>query len=252
MSPARETHGQAGLADLTLGQDGPDGRAVVLGVDPVSDVQAVAVELRTRPVDQVRDLARDELLHVLVRAVVVGAVGDRRPHAEGAVPGADQQVGGRLRGAVGARRAVGRLLGEARRVVEGEVAVDLVGRDVVVADVILARRLEERVGALDVGAQEGLGVGDGVVVVALRRVVNDGVVPGDELDSVGGQARDVLRVARVGELVEHGHVHAGMVVDDMVHEVAADEAPAAGDDDVSGLGQDRTFLVSSCFSMPAE
>ncbi len=97
--------------------------------------------------------------------------------------------------------------------------------------------------------RNGLGVGDGVVVVALRRVVHDGVVPGDELvqesavadvphhelDAVLGQARDVLRVARVGELVEHGHVHAGVVVDDVVHEVAADEAAAAGDDDVSGL-----------------
>ena len=240
---------QVGLADAATGQDGPDGRAVVLGVDPVADVQAVAVELRAHPVDQVRDLARDELLHVLVRAVVVGAVGDRGPHAEGAVPGADQQVGGRLRGAVGARWAVGRLFREARRVVEGEVAVDLVGRDVVVADVILARRLEERVGALDVGPQERLRVGDGVVVVALRRVVDDGIVPGDELvqesaiadvahhefDAVLGQARDVLRVAGVGELVEDGHVQAGVVVDDVVHEVAADEAAASGDDDVGGL-----------------
>ena len=240
---------QVGLADAAAGQDGPDGRAVVLGVDPVTDVQAVAVELRAHPVDQIRDLARDELLHVLIRAVVVRAVGDRRPHAEGAVPRADQEVGARLRGAVGARRAVGRLLREARRVIEGEVAVDLVGRDVVVADAVLARRLEERVGAHDVGAQERLGVGDGVVVVALRRVVHDGVVPGDdaveklavadvphhELDTVLRQARDVLRVAGVGELVEHGHVHAGVPVDDVVHEVAADEAAASGDDDVLGL-----------------
>ena len=240
---------QVGLADAAAGQDGPDGRAVVLGVDPVTDVEAVAVKLRAHPVDQIRDLARDELLHVLVRAVVVGAVGDRRPHAEGAVPRADQEVGARLRGAVGAARAVRGLLGEARRVVEGEVAVDLVGRDVVVADAALARRLEERVGALDVGAQEGLRVGDGVVVVALRRVVHDRVVPRDqlvqesavtdvthhELDTVLRQARDVLRVAGVGELVEHGHVHAGAVVDDVVHEVAADETAPAGDDDVLGL-----------------
>ena len=30
-------------------------------------------------------------------------------------------------------------------------------------------------------------------------------------------------------------MHAGVVVDDMVHEVAADEAAPAGDDDVLGL-----------------
>ena len=158
-----------------------------------------------------------------------------------------------------------RLLREARRVVERQVAVDLVGRDVVVADAVLARRLEERVGALDVGAQERLGVRDGVVVVALRRVVHDGVVPGDdaveelsvadvphhELDAVLGQPSDVLRVAGVGELVEHGHVHAGVAVDDVVHEVAADEAAPTGDDDVLGLEgilrHDSPLLVTSIY-----
>ena len=68
---------------------------------------------------------------------------------------------------------------------------------------------------LDVGAQEGLGVGDGVVVVALGRVVHDRVVarddaveqPGvadvahDELHAVRRQAGDVLGVAGVGQLV---------------------------------------------------
>ena len=67
---------QVGLADAALRQDGPDGGAVVLGVDPVADVAPVAVELGADAVDEVRDLARDELLHVLVGAVVVGAVGD--------------------------------------------------------------------------------------------------------------------------------------------------------------------------------
>ena len=57
-----------------------------------------------------------------------------------------------------------------------------------------------------------------------------------ELDAVGGKARDVLAVARVGELVEHGHVHLGMLAHHMVHEIAADEAAAAGNDDVLGLG----------------
>ena len=34
------------------------------GVDPVADVAPVAIELGAYPVDEVRDLARDELLHV--------------------------------------------------------------------------------------------------------------------------------------------------------------------------------------------
>ena len=118
-----------------------------------------------------------------------------------------------------------------------------------VADTVLPHRLQQAEGALHVGAQERLGVGDGVVVVGLGGVVHDGVVAGDylveqlrvtdvshdELHAVGGQPRDVLRVAGVGQLVEDGDVHARVVVDHVVHEVAADEAAAARDDDVMGL-----------------
>jgi len=215
-------------------------------VDPVADVLALAVELGTDAVDDVRDLARDELLHVLVGSVVVGAVGDGRAQAVGAGPGADQHVGGRLGARVRAARVIRRLLGELRRVVERKVAVDLVGGDVVVADAVFADGLQQAEGSLDVGAQERLRVGDGVVVVGLRGIVDDRVVAGDdavqqlcvadvaddELDPILGQAGDVLGVAGVGQLVQDGDVDARVVVDHVVHEVAADEAAAARDDDV--------------------
>lgn len=237
---------EVGLPHAALGEDVPDGAGVVLGVDPVADVLALPVEFRLDPVDDVGDLPGDELLHVLVGAVVVGAVGDRGAKAVGAGPGADQHVGGRLGRAIGRGRPVGRLLGELRRVVERQVAVDLVGGDVVVADAVFADGLQQAEGALDVGAQERLGVRDGVVVVALCGVVHDGIVARDdpvqqlrvadvahdELHAVRGQPGDVLGVAGVGQLVQDGHVDARVVVHDVVHEVAADEAAAARDDDV--------------------
>ena len=237
---------EVGLPRAAAGQDVPDGRGVVLGVDPVADVLAAAVELGAHAVDDVRDLARDELLHVLVGSVVVGAVGDGRAQAVGAGPGADQHVGGRLGARVRAARVIRRLLGELRRVVERKVAVDLVGGDVVVADAVFADGLQQAEGSLDVGAQERLRVGDGVVVVGLRSIVDDRVVAGDDpieqlrvadvahdkLHAVGGQPRDVLGVAGVGQLVQDGDVDARVVVDHVVHEVAADEAAAARDDDV--------------------
>ncbi len=240
---------EVGLPHAAAGQDVPDGRGVVLGVDPVADVLAAAVELGADAVDDVGDLPGDELLHVLVGAVVVGAVGDRGTQAVGAGPGAHEHVGGRLGGAVRRGGPVGRLLGELGGVVERQVAVDLVGGDVVVADAVLPHGLQQAEGALHVGAQERLGIGDGVVVVALGGVVHDGVVAGDdavqklrvadvahdELHAVGGQPGDVLGVAGVGQLVQDGHVHVGVVVDHVVHEVAADEAAAARDDDVPGL-----------------
>ena len=240
---------EVGLPHAALGEDVPDGRGVVLGVDPVADVLAAAVELGAHAVDDVRDLPGDELLHVLVGAVVVGAVGDRGAQAVGAGPCAHEHVGAGLGRAVGRGRLVGRLLGELGGVVERQVAVDLVGGDVVVADAVLADGLQQAEGALNVGAQEGLGVGDGVVVVALGGVVHDGVVArddtvqqlgvadvaDDELHAVRGQPRDVLGVAGVGQLVQDGDVDVGVVLHHVVHEVAADEAAAARDDDVPGL-----------------
>ena len=237
---------EVGLPRAALREDVPDGRGVVLGVDPVADVLAAPVELGAHAVDDVGDLPGDELLHVLVGAVVVGAVGDRGAQTVGAGPCAHEHVGARLGRAVRRGRVVGRLLGELRRVVERQVAVDLVGGDVVVADAVLADGLQQAEGALHVGAQERLRVGDGVVVVALGGVVHDRVVAGDdpieqlgvadvahdELHAVGRQPRDVLGVAGVGQLVQDGHVHPGVVVDHVVHEVAADEAAAARDDDV--------------------
>ena len=237
---------EVGLPHAALGEDVPHRGAVVLGVDPVADVLALPVELGADAVDDVRDLPGDELLHVLVGAVVVGAVGDRGVQAVGAGPCAHEHVGTRLGGAIGARGLIRRLLGELGGVVEREVAVDLVGGDVVVADAVLADGLQQAEGALDVGAQEGLRVGNGVVVVGLGGVVHDGVVARDdaiqqrgvadvahdELHAVRRQPGDVLGVAGVGQLVQDGDVDVRVVVHDIVHEVAADEAAAARDDDV--------------------
>lgn len=241
---------EVGLPHAALREDVPDGAGVVLGVNPVADVLALSVELRLDPVDDVGDLPGDELLNVLVGAVVVGAVGDRGAQPVGAGPRAHEHVGGRLGARVRAARVIRRLLGELRRVVEREVAVDLVGGDVVVADAVLPHGLQQAEGALDVGAQERLRVRDGVVVVGLRSVVHDGVVarhqlieqPGvadvadDELDAVGRQPGDVLGVAGVGQLVQDGDVDARVVVHHVVDEVAADEAAAARDDDALNHG----------------
>ena len=126
-------------------------------MEPVADVLAAAVELRLDPVDDVGDLPGDELLHVLVGAVVVGAVGDRGAKAVGAGPGADQHVGGRLGARVRAARVIRRLLGELRRVVEREVAVDLVGGDVVVADAVFADGLQQAEGSSTLVRRNGSG-----------------------------------------------------------------------------------------------
>ena len=52
----------------------------------------------------------------------------------------------------------------------------------------------------------------------------------DELDPARGQPGDVLPPPHVGQLVQHGHMHAGMVPHHVPHEVRPDEAAAASGD----------------------
>ncbi|MBG9885718.1 hypothetical protein ABE10_03775 [Bacillus toyonensis] len=236
---------EIGLADASLVEDGEDSRGMVVRVDPVPDVLPRSIELRPDAPDHVRDLPWDELLHVLVRTVVVRAVRDGRPHAEGADPGSDEEVAARLGRGVRRRGVVRRLLGEPLRIVELEIAVDLVRGDVVEPAVVLPRGLQERVGADDVRVQERPWAVQRVVVVRFRGVVHDRVdlaeqtvhqlgvrdVALHEPHPVGGEAVQGGAVARVGESVEHRDRVVG-VRDDVVDEVRADEAGTAGHEQV--------------------
>ena len=83
---------EVSLSVATFGENFPHRGAVILSVNPVADVLAVSVELGTDSAQDVGDLARNELLHVLVGTVVVGAVGNRGAQTVGTGPGADEHV----------------------------------------------------------------------------------------------------------------------------------------------------------------
>ena len=237
---------QVRLADTALRQDRPHARTVILGVDPVAHVLALAVQLRTLPVQDVRDLTRDELLHMLERPVIVRAVRDRGMDAVRARPRAHQHVRRRLRRRIRAGRMVRGMLRELRRIVQCEVAVHLVRAHVMVADPVLAHRLQQTERALHVGPQERFRIRDGIVVVRLGRVMHDRVMPRHdpvqkvgvadvahhELHTILGKARDVLRIARVRELVQNGHMHVRMVLDHVMHEIRPDETTTTSHNDV--------------------
>ena len=171
----------------------------------------------------------------------------------GARPRAHQHVRCRLRARVRAGRMVRGGLGELRRIVQRQVAVHLVRAHVMVADAVLAHGLQQAERAFHVRLEERLGVRDAVVVVRLGRIMHDRVVARHdpveqlrvadvavhELDAVLRQARDVRDVARVGQSVQHGHVHVRMVVDHVMHEIRSDETAATGHDDV--LGSEKFF-----------
>ncbi len=190
----------------------------------------------------------DELLGVLAGAVVVGAVGRHHVQAVGVVVGPHQMVAAGLAGAVGAVGGVGHGFMELAGLAEG--AVDLVRADVQEAAVLLARPglaggFQHGEGAAQVGLDELGRARDAAVDMAFRRQVEDlrdavllEEIPGqlqildvahDQFHAL--QAFDLLRVRRIGELVQHQDAILRVVPVPAMHQVAADEAGAAGDED---------------------
>ena len=225
-----------GLARPAALEDGVDAAAEVLDVEPVAHLAAVAVDGQAVAVQRVEDAERDQLLGVLARAVVVGAAADHGLEAVGVRVGRHEQVAARLGRRVGRRGVERRALGE--RPLRDR-AVDLVGRDLEVArHAALARGVEQHARADHVRAGEGVLVGDRAVDVRLGGEVDDRVAcprparrPGRGPRSRRRPARppsgQVLAPARVGELVEHGHV---VLLLDEPDVGGADEAGGAGDE----------------------
>ena len=80
------------VSHLALMEDKVDGTCVVLHVEPVADVEALAVDGKRLAMADIVDEERDELLRELVRTIVVRAVGHDGRHAVGVVESAYEMV----------------------------------------------------------------------------------------------------------------------------------------------------------------
>ena len=96
--PLVEAADVVGVGRLALVEDEVDGACVVLDVEPVAHVLALAVDGQRLAVADVVDEEGNQFLGELIGAVVVGAVGDDDGHAVGVVEGAYEVVARCLRG----------------------------------------------------------------------------------------------------------------------------------------------------------
>ena len=80
------------LSDSSIVEDGVNGACMVLNIEPVAYVLALAIDREGLAVADVVDKQRYQFLRELVRAVVVGAVGHDGGHAVGVVEGTDKVV----------------------------------------------------------------------------------------------------------------------------------------------------------------
>ena len=235
------------LTHTALADNEVDGPAVVLYIQPVPDVQPLAVH-RQRLVHQgVGDHQGDQLLGEMVGAVVVGAAGDSHGQAVSPMIGQHQQVGPRLGGGVRAAGVDGCLLSEEQvGPVQRQVAVDLVGGHLVIPlDAVLPAGVHHHGSAQDIGLEEHLGVLNGAVHMALRCEVDHNIgvfllkelvdgIPVTDVDLAEAEV-GVLhgrfqggQVARIGQAVHAHHPVLRVIFQQIVNEVAADKAGTAG------------------------
>ena len=247
----------ADVVDLTGGalvQDEIDGAAVVFDIQPVADVEAVAVDRDRFTSQGLLDGEGDEFLGVLAGTVVVGAAGDEGGHAIRPVIGLGHQVTCCLRDAVGTAGFDGRVFGELLRACQREVTIDFVGADVeeaggVHAGVLLPLlpgHVQQDLGAQDVGAYEDIGAVDAAVHVGLGGEVDDlrGMILGKDglhggavgdvglHEGVAGVACnlfDIVGVAGIRQRVKVDEMDVGILLHLLEDKAGADEATAAGD-----------------------
>ena len=217
---------------------------VVLDVEPVTARRPVTVHRQRLTGQRLEDEARDHLLRMLARAVVVERPHDHDRQVVRRAVRERQPIRPRLRRRVGAAR-VQRMLLVHRSPLRG--AVHLAGRDQDEAlDRLLADRIQQHASPLHVRRHElGCALGDRLLHVRLRRGVHDHVHPADDLPHerfvadvavhereplVRADVAQVLEVPGVGQRVERDHL-VRRRLQQVADERGRDEARPAGDED---------------------
>ena len=150
----------AALADNQV-----DGHAVIVNMEPVSDIIPFAVDRQLLIGQRPADHQRNQLLREMVGAVVVGAAGNRHWQPVSPVVGQNKQIRAGLAGGIGAGGVQRRLLREKQiRPVQRQIPVDLVGGYLMITlYAIGAGRIQKNRGAHYVGAHKDPGIGNGPV-----------------------------------------------------------------------------------------
>ena len=245
------------FADLAVVDDEVNCLAVILYIQPVTHIFALAVNRQRLVCQGIGDHQRNQLFREVIRAIVVGASGNRYRETISSVVSQYQQICTCFRRGVGAAGVDGSLFGKEQvRSVQRQIAVDFVGRNLVITlDAILPASVHHNRCAEDVGLEEDLRVLDRAVYMRLRRKVDNDVglflleelvyaltVADVQLDK--SEVRIVHhrfqcgQIAGIGQLVQTNNAVVWVCFQHMKNEIGADKAGAASYDN----GHDRYFL----------
>ena len=253
---------QIGLARPAAFGDAPQGGDVIVDVEPVAHVRALAVNRQRLADHGVEHGQRDQLFGKLIGTVIVRAVRHQHRQPVGAKPGAGEMVGAGLARRIGRARAVAAVVVETSG--RAELAIDLVGGHLqktesaaaggVEAAPIIERRFEQRRRADDIGLDKGGGASIerstwlsaarwysvGAVLAEQRRHRGAIADVGANKYVVGFVAdrRQIVEISGIGQLVDGDDALA--VGDQRAHQGRADKAGAAGDDHRHALSSTRS------------
>ena len=218
------------LARPPLGQHQVNGLAVVLHIQPVAHLHAVPVDGKRFLVQAIVDHQGNELLGELVRAVVVRAARYVQGEPVGVAVGLHEQIRGRLARRVRAVRGKRGRLGE--ETLRSQGPVDLVGGDLLelhpgsvgivgyepmlLGDVQQIQRTHHVCPGKDIGILDRTinmtlrGKVHHIIKIILDEQLLDDILVADvclheHMAPVIHDGREVLQVARVGELVHVNH-----------------------------------------------
>ena len=242
------------LADLAAVADHIDGLAVILNVQPVTDLHTVTVDRQLLVVLDVVDHQGDQLLRELIGTVVVGAAGNVDGHTVGIVECHNEHISAGLGGGIG---AVGAQRGGLHEVALGtQSAVDLIGGDLQILLAFLPGlgisivpgflgTLQQVHGAHDVALDKDLGVLDGTVHMALSGKVDDiieivlckqafhqllvaDVALHEHMAGVALHVLQVLQIAGIGQLIQVDQADILVFFQHIVDKVGANKTGTAG------------------------
>ena len=163
------------LAHSTLVDDQVNGLAVILHIQPVSDIQPLPVYRQRLICQCIGNHQRDQLFREMIRSIVVGAPTDGHRKSVGSIVRLNQQIcrcfGAGIRRTGMDRRFFGE---EEIRPVQGQVAIHLVRRHLMIpCNAILPAGIHQHSCAQNVGTQKDFRILNGAIHMALCRKIHN-------------------------------------------------------------------------------
>ena len=115
------------FSEAALLPDAEKGFALVFDVEPVADIEAVAIEGHMLIAKEALDKEGDDFFGVLGGAEIVGRAGDEPGKLMGVMGGQNQKIGSGFGSSVRTAGVKGRLFGKAGGMIQGKRTVHFIG-----------------------------------------------------------------------------------------------------------------------------